>query len=260
MACRLFGAKPLPEPMLPYCQLYTLTNKLHWKSYQGTKLFIQENALENACNIAAILSRGRWVHIVTGYGAWQHQAITWFNTRQLSTGPLVNIGSGMKKKKKKIGSGCGLLPDVTKSISKLGLRRSESRIDHWIIWELAPISRLRFSKIDLFTDCSPTQTKIQTAPVTAQCACWHRTSKRKMHCGPVCYNSMIKNYVYCFKIRWFYDKMAWITWHCGGKLVWCQQVSQWGLLWTHFCEVFLKVRIASPTRLSTRFHRRLIDL
>ena len=249
MACRLFGAKPLPEPMLPYCQLYTLTNKLHWKLYQGTKLFMQENALENACEIAAILSRGRRVNIVTGYGAWQHQAITWFNARQLSTGPLVNIGSG-----------CGLLPDGTKSISKLGLRQSESRIDQWIIWELTPISRLRFSKIYLFTDCSPPHTKIQTAPVTAQCACSHRTSEQKMHCGPVCYNSMIKIDVYCIKIRWFYDKMARIMWHCGGKLVWCQQVSQWGLLWTHFCEVFLKVRIVSPTRLSTRFQRRLIDL
>ena len=42
MACRLFGAKPLPEPMLAYCQLDSceqISVKLH--------NFIQENAFEN---------------------------------------------------------------------------------------------------------------------------------------------------------------------------------------------------------------------
>ena len=29
MICRLFGATPLPEPMLTYCQLETLSNKLN---------------------------------------------------------------------------------------------------------------------------------------------------------------------------------------------------------------------------------------
>ena len=67
---------------------------------------------------------------------------------------------------------------------------------------------------------------------------------------------LIKIYVFCIKIRWFYDKMAWIMWQCGGKFVWCQQVSQWGLLCTCFWDVFLTVRIASPTQLSTRFHQR----
>ena len=42
MACRLFAAKPLPEPMLAYCQLDSceqISVKLH--------NFIQENAFEN---------------------------------------------------------------------------------------------------------------------------------------------------------------------------------------------------------------------
>ena len=42
MACRLFGAKPLPEPMLA-CQLDSLEkNSVKFESV----IFIQENALE----------------------------------------------------------------------------------------------------------------------------------------------------------------------------------------------------------------------
>ena len=33
------------------------------------------------------------------------------------------------------------------------------------------------------------------------------------------------------KICWFNNKMAWIMQHGSGKLVWCQQVSQWGVIW-----------------------------
>ena len=37
-------------------------DKLQWNSNQNTKLFIDENAVENVvCEMAAILSRGRWV-------------------------------------------------------------------------------------------------------------------------------------------------------------------------------------------------------
>ena len=46
MACRLFGAKPLPKPMLTFCQLIH-RNKLQWNVNQNTKLFINENAYEN---------------------------------------------------------------------------------------------------------------------------------------------------------------------------------------------------------------------
>ena len=42
-------------------------------------------------------------------------------------------------------------------------------------------------------------------------------------------------------------------------IVWCQQVSQWGLVQAHFCEVFFMVGIMSPTQLSTRFHQQLIN-
>ena len=48
-ACRLFGAKPLPEQMLGYYQLDPEENKLQWNFYQNTELFIQENAFEKVC-------------------------------------------------------------------------------------------------------------------------------------------------------------------------------------------------------------------
>ena len=48
---------------------WTLKNKLQWNFNQTTKLFIQENASENIiCEMAAILSRGRWCKIMA-----QHQ-------------------------------------------------------------------------------------------------------------------------------------------------------------------------------------------
>ena len=42
MACRLFGAKPLPEPMLAYCWLDS------WEqiSNRDSIIFIQEHAFE----------------------------------------------------------------------------------------------------------------------------------------------------------------------------------------------------------------------
>ena len=62
MACRLLDAKPLHEPMLTYCQLNP-QEPLQWNSNQNTKIFIYENASENiACEMAAILSRIRWVN------------------------------------------------------------------------------------------------------------------------------------------------------------------------------------------------------
>ena len=57
MACRLDGAKPLSEPMLPYCQLDPKEH-ISVKSYSKfIHIFIQENASENGVrNMAAILS------------------------------------------------------------------------------------------------------------------------------------------------------------------------------------------------------------
>ena len=43
MACRLIGAKPLPEAMLAYCNLDSWTQ---WKSNRISIIFIQENAFE----------------------------------------------------------------------------------------------------------------------------------------------------------------------------------------------------------------------
>ena len=57
MACRLFGAKPLSEPMLPYCQLDA---KEHTSVtfYLRFNIFIEGNALENVvCKMATILSQ-----------------------------------------------------------------------------------------------------------------------------------------------------------------------------------------------------------
>ena len=49
MACRLFDAKPSPEPILTYSAKFEL-------EYQ---ISIQENAIENVCETASILSRER---------------------------------------------------------------------------------------------------------------------------------------------------------------------------------------------------------
>ena len=45
MACRLFGTKPLSEPMLAYSQLDK--NNLQWNHNQNPNIFIEEDALEN---------------------------------------------------------------------------------------------------------------------------------------------------------------------------------------------------------------------
>ena len=46
MACRMFGAKPLPEPMLAYCQLDCWEKTFQWNSNRNAVIFIQENAFE----------------------------------------------------------------------------------------------------------------------------------------------------------------------------------------------------------------------
>ena len=46
MASRLFGAEPLSEQVLYYCQNLTLWNTLQWYFSQNTNLFIHENASE----------------------------------------------------------------------------------------------------------------------------------------------------------------------------------------------------------------------
>ena len=62
MACRLFGAKPLSQPMLGYYQLDP-QQQTSVKFNQYTKVFIHENAPENIVyEMVAILLRGRWVN------------------------------------------------------------------------------------------------------------------------------------------------------------------------------------------------------
>ena len=58
MACRLSGAKPLPEPMLAYCQLNSWEH-ISENFDSNFIVFIEENAIENVvAKMAAILSRG----------------------------------------------------------------------------------------------------------------------------------------------------------------------------------------------------------
>ena len=56
MACHLFGAKPLSEPLLPYWQL-DQREHISLKIYLNSKVSTQENALENVvCEMVAILA------------------------------------------------------------------------------------------------------------------------------------------------------------------------------------------------------------
>ena len=49
---------------------WILRNTLQWNFNQNTKLIIHENAFENiVCEVAAILSRGRWVY--RDWSAWR---------------------------------------------------------------------------------------------------------------------------------------------------------------------------------------------
>ena len=62
MAWRLFDAKPLPEPMLPYCQL-DFWEQITYNLHQNSIIFIQENVFENVVwKMAAILSRPQCVN------------------------------------------------------------------------------------------------------------------------------------------------------------------------------------------------------
>ena len=61
MACRLFGAKPLLEPMLAYFVLDP-KEQTSVKFESKYMFFIHENDFENdICDMTAILSRVKWV-------------------------------------------------------------------------------------------------------------------------------------------------------------------------------------------------------
>ena len=62
MVCRLFGSKPLSEPMLPYCQLDS-EECISVKSYFKFKVYVQEDSLENVvCEMVAILPQPQCVN------------------------------------------------------------------------------------------------------------------------------------------------------------------------------------------------------
>ena len=60
MVCRLFGAKPLPEPILTSCQLDP-KEQTAVKFDRNTKFSIHKNkSFENiVCEVVAIFSKGR---------------------------------------------------------------------------------------------------------------------------------------------------------------------------------------------------------
>ena len=62
MACHLVGAKPLPEPVLAYCKLYSWEQQ-SVNSNQNSIIFIQENAFENV-----VCQNG--THYVQGELSW----------------------------------------------------------------------------------------------------------------------------------------------------------------------------------------------
>ena len=71
MACRLFSTKPLPEPMLTFSQLDPLEQS-SVKFESKHKIFIDQNAFEKVCKMVAILSKGRWVKILSS--GWETSA------------------------------------------------------------------------------------------------------------------------------------------------------------------------------------------
>ena len=78
---------------------WTFRNKLQWIFYQNSNIFIQGHAFESVvCEMAAILSRGRWVKAIEAIEPQWHHMTSLF---------LVNTVSGN-----------GLVPDSTKPLSK----------------------------------------------------------------------------------------------------------------------------------------------
>ena len=64
MACRLLGAKPLPQPTMTFCQLNP-EDPTPMKSESKCKIFIHENESENVvCEMTAIVSRSHCVNIL----------------------------------------------------------------------------------------------------------------------------------------------------------------------------------------------------
>ena len=81
----MFSPKPLPEPMLTYCQLHPKEQT----SMKFEYIFIKENKFENVC----IMPFGNMdVGLGQHWLRW-HQAITWANVMLIyhQLGPMVII-------------------------------------------------------------------------------------------------------------------------------------------------------------------------
>ena len=89
MACRLFGVKPLPEPLLIYCK--TLANTFQWKVNQNIKIFNSWNCIwkcrpQNGGHIAkSSMCWGGWYNTIPPTSAHleahQYSATSAFRTR-----------------------------------------------------------------------------------------------------------------------------------------------------------------------------------
>ena len=63
MAYKLYRTKPLPKPVLTYCQLDS-KNKLQWNFNQNTNIFIQENIFEIICEMSPIVLRPQCIKLL----------------------------------------------------------------------------------------------------------------------------------------------------------------------------------------------------
>ena len=77
----MLGTKPLPEPMLNYCQLDPKehTSMIFFFWGRGSQIFIQENQFENVvcCKLLIIVLRPGWVNSLTsGRGGNNFEAFT----------------------------------------------------------------------------------------------------------------------------------------------------------------------------------------
>ena len=61
---------------------WTTRNKFPWNLRQNSNIFIQEHAFENVCQMAAILSRKRWVNtLMIGFAYMCQWTCPWFHIK-----------------------------------------------------------------------------------------------------------------------------------------------------------------------------------
>ena len=92
MACCLFDAKSLPEPMMDYCQL-DHCDTFRWNMNPNCSIFIHENAIENVvCEKAAFLFTKRWVKNISYR---KDRASILESTRHIPYGVYILLGDGV---------------------------------------------------------------------------------------------------------------------------------------------------------------------